>query len=128
MAANFDRISSSNKGPEKEEFELYAPIHSPKNSPPPRSGGKVTLGAQLKEEGMLLKESTEEALKSIAREGLQHPRAVAFLLLWYLFSAGTIFLNKYILSYQNLDPYLLCKYKWNLGEMVPFWRVILELN
>ena len=47
---------------------------------------------------------------SIAREGLQHPRAVFFMVLWYIFSAGTLFLNKYILSYQKFNPYLLCKY------------------
>uniref|UniRef100_A0A2P2IB22 Solute carrier family 35 member E2-like n=1 Tax=Hirondellea gigas TaxID=1518452 RepID=A0A2P2IB22_9CRUS len=45
---------------------------------------------------------------AITIEGMQHPRAVVFMLLWYLFSAGTLFLNKYILSYQNTDPYLLC--------------------
>ncbi|KAF2362638.1 Sugar phosphate transporter domain [Trinorchestia longiramus] len=48
------------------------------------------------------------AVMAITKEGLQHPRAVLFLLLWYMFSAGTIFLNKYILSSLNFNPYLLC--------------------
>lgn len=41
-------------------------------------------------------------------KGLQHPRAILFLILWYIFSAITLFLNKYILSYQKADPHVLC--------------------
>lgn len=42
--------------------------------------------------------------------GLQHRRALIFLALWYVFSGITLFLNKYILSYQNADPHVLCEY------------------
>ena len=44
------------------------------------------------------------------KEGLQHPRAVLFLVLWYIFSAGTLFLNKHMLSFDELNPFVLCKY------------------
>ncbi|XP_071513204.1 solute carrier family 35 member E2A-like [Panulirus ornatus] len=40
--------------------------------------------------------------------GLQHPRALCFLVLWYIFSGITLFLNKYILTYQKADPHVLC--------------------
>lgn len=53
---------------------------------------------------------SSSGVMAIAKEGLQHPRAVAFLLLWYMFSAGTLFLNKYILTYLNFNPYLMCEY------------------
>ncbi|XP_076060763.1 solute carrier family 35 member E2A-like isoform X2 [Oratosquilla oratoria] len=41
-------------------------------------------------------------------KGLNHPRAMLFLMLWYIFSGFTLFLNKYILSYQKADPHVLC--------------------
>lgn len=41
--------------------------------------------------------------------GLQNRRALIFLALWYVFSGITLFLNKYILSYQNADPHVLCE-------------------
>ena len=44
------------------------------------------------------------------KEGLQHPRAVLFLVLWYIFSAATLFLNKHMLSFDELNPFVLCKY------------------
>lgn len=40
--------------------------------------------------------------------GLRHPRALVFLALWYIFSGFTLFLNKYILTYQKADPHVLC--------------------
>lgn len=39
--------------------------------------------------------------------GLLNIRAVIFLLLWYIFSGCTLFLNKYILTYMNGNPTLL---------------------
>ncbi|MPC98372.1 Solute carrier family 35 member E2 [Portunus trituberculatus] len=41
--------------------------------------------------------------------GLRHPRALVFLSLWYIFSGFTLFLNKYILTYQKADPHVLCE-------------------
>ncbi|KAA0194082.1 hypothetical protein HAZT_HAZT011562, partial [Hyalella azteca] len=58
-----------------------------------------------------LKLDNSDVMMTIAIEGLQHPRAVAFLLLWYFFSAGTLFLNKYILTYLSFNPYLMCEFK-----------------
>ncbi|XP_042213908.1 solute carrier family 35 member E2A-like isoform X2 [Homarus americanus] len=49
-----------------------------------------------------------ERNKKIKNLGLQHPRAIFFLVLWYIFSGVTLFLNKYILTYQNADPHVLC--------------------
>lgn len=40
-------------------------------------------------------------------KGLFNVRASFFLVLWYLFSGCTLFLNKYILSYMNGDPTVL---------------------
>ena len=58
----------------------------------------------------IISKQSGDASVGNSKEGLQHPRAVVFLILWYMFSAGTLFLNKYILSYQKFNPYLLCKY------------------
>nr|CAD7585580.1 unnamed protein product [Timema genevievae] len=41
------------------------------------------------------------------KEGLFNARAMFFLILWYLFSGCTLFLNKYILSYMKGDPTIL---------------------
>lgn len=41
--------------------------------------------------------------------GLTSIRAIIFLLLWYFFSGCTLFLNKYILTYQNGNPTVLGK-------------------
>lgn len=42
--------------------------------------------------------------------GLLNVRAVIFLLLWYIFSGCTLFLNKYILTYMNGNPTILGMY------------------
>lgn len=42
--------------------------------------------------------------------GLCNFRAFFFLILWYIFSGCTLFLNKYILSYMNGDPTVLGKF------------------
>jgi hypothetical protein len=39
--------------------------------------------------------------------GLTSARALLFLLLWYIFSGCTLFLNKYILTYMKGDPTML---------------------
>lgn len=54
-------------------------------------------------------QSTLKMAHKTQNHGLRHPRAILFLILWYLFSAVTLFLNKYILTYQKADPYFLCK-------------------
>ncbi|KAJ8958860.1 hypothetical protein NQ318_019627 [Aromia moschata] len=41
------------------------------------------------------------------KKGLSSLRAIIFLLLWYFFSGCTLFLNKYILTYQNGNPTVL---------------------
>lgn len=41
------------------------------------------------------------------RKGLLNVRAIVFLLLWYIFSGCTLFLNKYILTYLNGNPTVL---------------------
>ncbi|XP_074039775.1 solute carrier family 35 member E2A [Leptinotarsa decemlineata] len=42
-----------------------------------------------------------------SKKGLNSIRAIIFLLLWYFFSGCTLFLNKYILAYQNGNPAVL---------------------
>lgn len=44
------------------------------------------------------------------KAGLTSIRAIIFLLLWYFFSGCTLFLNKYILTYQNGNPTILGKF------------------
>lgn len=44
-----------------------------------------------------------------SKTGLTSIRAIIFLLLWYFFSGCTLFLNKYILTYQNGNPTVLGK-------------------
>lgn len=42
-----------------------------------------------------------------SKDGLLNIRALSFLCLWYMFSAGTLFSNKYILSTLNSNPSVL---------------------
>ncbi|XP_001602454.2 solute carrier family 35 member E2A [Nasonia vitripennis] len=49
----------------------------------------------------------ETVLASNNKGGLTNPRALLFLILWYIFSGCTLFLNKYILSYMEGDPTIL---------------------
>ena len=51
--------------------------------------------------------------------GLMNVRAFSFLVLWYIFSAFTLFLNKYILSTLRGDPMLLgkCGCGWVYGQV-----------
>lgn len=44
------------------------------------------------------------------KTGLFNVRAVVFLLLWYVFSGCTLFLNKYILKYLDGNPWILGKW------------------
>lgn len=46
-------------------------------------------------------------LSENSKSGLTSIRAIIFLLLWYFFSGCTLFLNKYILTYQNGNPTVL---------------------
>ena len=41
------------------------------------------------------------------KTGLQHPAAIILMVLWYIFSAFNLFVNKYIISYLKGDPALL---------------------
>lgn len=43
------------------------------------------------------------------KTGLFSVRAIVFLLLWYVFSGCTLFLNKYILKYLDGNPWVLGK-------------------
>ena len=47
---------------------------------------------------------------SDAALGLRSTRALFLLFLWYLFSAFTLFTNKYVVSYLRVDSMLLGKY------------------
>ena len=53
------------------------------------------------------KPSTSDKGKDNEKLGILHPRAFTFLMLWYFFSACTLFLNKYILATLKSDPTLL---------------------
>lgn len=45
-----------------------------------------------------------------SKHGLMNIKAMMFLCLWYLFSAGTLFSNKYILSSLHSNPTMLGKF------------------
>lgn len=55
------------------------------------------------------KKREELILTSDNKGGLSNPRALLFLILWYVFSGCTLFLNKYILSFMKGDPTILGK-------------------
>ncbi|KAK8754369.1 hypothetical protein OTU49_015875 [Cherax quadricarinatus] len=80
-----------------------------------RLSNMAGIKASLSEDDILISQYSGSASKdSVGRSkkiknvGLQHPRAVTFLVLWYIFSGITLFLNKYILTYQKADPHVLC--------------------
>lgn len=59
------------------------------------------------------KKDTEPSVSiSDNKSGLLNARALVFLLLWYIFSGCTLFLNKYILTYLNGNPTVLGKSKF----------------
>uniref|UniRef100_A0ABD2WQ43 Sugar phosphate transporter domain-containing protein n=1 Tax=Trichogramma kaykai TaxID=54128 RepID=A0ABD2WQ43_9HYME len=53
------------------------------------------------------KHPDDAVLASDTKGGLANPRAILFLVLWYIFSGFTLFLNKYILTYMQGDPTVL---------------------
>lgn len=64
-----------------------------------------------------------------SKAGLFSVRAIVFLLLWYLFSGCTLFLNKYILKYLDGNPWILGKYKvgsfiWISALLLLFFYII----
>lgn len=58
-------------------------------------------------DGTLMRKDDLSSVDS--KSGLLSIRAIIFLLLWYLFSGCTLFLNKYILTYLNGNPTVLGK-------------------
>lgn len=58
--------------------------------------------------------------------GLCNPRALLFLILWYVFSGCTLFLNKYILSYMEGDPTILGKQMTVL--ICNNWRIMCKIK
>ena len=81
---------------EAKDSEMMMPgNHSSKYKHYPKSPSKVKSG--------------ERQLAVEEREGLFNARAICFLILWYIFSFCTLFLNKYILSTLRGDPTLLGK-------------------
>ncbi|XP_063229505.1 solute carrier family 35 member E2A-like isoform X2 [Bacillus rossius redtenbacheri] len=55
-----------------------------------------------------------------SKEGLLNVRAMFFLVLWYLFSGCTLFLNKYILSFMNGDPTILGAFQMLMTTLCGF--------
>lgn len=62
---------------------------------------------------LLLRKESEPNVSDV-KSGLWSARAIVFLLLWYIFSGCTLFLNKYILKYLNGNPWVLGKSQCNL--------------
>lgn len=56
-----------------------------------------------------IKKHEETIVTSETMGGSFYPRAMLFLVLWYLISGCTLFLNKYILSYMEGNPTILGK-------------------
>lgn len=61
------------------------------------------------ENNHLMRKDSETPLIDSKSHGLFNVRALIFLLLWYIFSGCTLFLNKYILTYMNGNPTVLGK-------------------
>ncbi|KAL3862634.1 hypothetical protein ACJMK2_008588 [Sinanodonta woodiana] len=60
--------------------------------------------------------------------GLRDPRALFFLILWYFFSCGTLFLNKYILSSLKGDPTLLGAMQMVMTTILGFLQMYYPLG
>ncbi|XP_063599045.1 solute carrier family 35 member E2A-like isoform X1 [Penaeus indicus] len=90
------------------------PIPSTRSRLPSMSSTKVSLSDDgedvqlITQQNGISSKDMEAGGKRAKNIGLQHPRAILFLVLWYIFSGITLFLNKYILTYQNADPHVLC--------------------
>lgn len=56
---------------------------------------------------ILIRKEYESTISLHGKAGLLNIRAIIFLLLWYLFSGCTLFLNKYILTFLKGDPTIL---------------------
>lgn len=52
----------------------------------------------------------ENAGLPFEKMGLRHPTAIVLMVLWYIFSAFNLFINKYVISYLKGDPALLGMY------------------
>lgn len=61
----------------------------------------------FKDNEILISRKDNESLSTEVKTGLLNIRALVFLLLWYIFSGCTLFLNKYILTYLNGNPTVL---------------------
>ena len=69
--------------------------------------------AMLQENDSMLKSKDKDvAMEDVNKNnvGLLSVRAISFIILWYVASAFTLFLNKYILATMHGDPTLLSKY------------------
>ncbi|KAK7093487.1 solute carrier family 35 member E2A-like [Littorina saxatilis] len=62
------------------------------------------------------------------KAGLRDGRAFCFLILWYIFSAFTLFLNKYILTTLRSDPMLLGAMQMVMTAMFGFIQMYLPLG
>lgn len=54
-----------------------------------------------------IEENVKKEIPEAQKTGLTNFRAIVFLILWYIFSGCTLFLNKYILTYLNGNPTVL---------------------
>ncbi|CAD5112684.1 DgyrCDS1904 [Dimorphilus gyrociliatus] len=73
-------------------------------------------------------ENVDESPIEEIREGLCHPRPMLFLILWYFFSACTLFLNKYILTTLKGEPYLLGTVQMIMTTSLGFIQMYLPLG
>lgn len=59
------------------------------------------------ENNHIVRKDSENLIVDAKTHGLFNVRALIFLLLWYIFSGCTLFLNKYILTFMNGNPTVL---------------------
>ncbi|XP_018329805.1 solute carrier family 35 member E2-like [Agrilus planipennis] len=55
----------------------------------------------------IIRKENNAVVQDGKKDGLMNVRAIVFLILWYIFSGCTLFLNKYILTYLNGNPTVL---------------------
>jgi hypothetical protein len=53
-------------------------------------------------------------------------RSISVLLLWYLFSFGAIFLNKYIIDTLQVEVIVFCKYNFQKYFFIKHWKFCLQ--
>ncbi|GFO26249.1 solute carrier family 35 member e2-like [Plakobranchus ocellatus] len=108
-------------------LHLHSSPDSPSlTEPRPEGGGGETISV-MKANGKLSR-ARRASSQDKEKLGLFNVRAFTFLILWYFFSACTLFLNKYILATLKSDPTLLGAMQMVMTTVFGFIQMYLPLG